>query len=134
MKKVPIPPGMQKFYGTGTMLHPDEDMVSELLLKIPPGKLVTIDQVCQQMASQYQTDVACPMRTTNMVKSISKSATHRDSVIPFWRVIRKNHQLINSPMREFCVANLRREGFEVKEDSKGQFKVSNAEEGLHSFV
>ena len=35
MKKVAIPEKMQKFYGTGTMLHPDKEVVAALIKEIP---------------------------------------------------------------------------------------------------
>ena len=34
MKKVAIPEKMQKVYGSGTMLHPDKEMVESLIKEI----------------------------------------------------------------------------------------------------
>ena len=132
MKKVPIPEKMQKFYGTGTMLHPDEEMVEALIKEIPVGKVATIDSLCQRLARDNDTDVTCPMRTSHLVKAATENALGARDV-PYWRVIRKNHLLINSSLTMVCAANLEREGLRIGKNSKGEFKVQNAEDLLFTF-
>lgn len=133
MKKVEIPLKMQKFYGSGIMLHPDKEMIESLLRKVPKGKVVTIDELCQKMAHDHQTNVTCPMRTSNIIKSITEASVNDKSPIPFWRVVRKNHLLINSAFTEICASNLKKEGLEVKQNNKEEFKLLNVEERLFSF-
>ncbi|MEO1055085.1 MAG: hypothetical protein AAFX87_30905 [Bacteroidota bacterium] len=117
MKKVAIPEKMQKFYGIGTMLHPDKEMVEAMIREIPIGKVATIDSLCGRLADDYGTDVTCPMRTTNLVKAVMGTSANSNTSIPFWRIIRKNHLLINSPFTVWCAENLEREGFQLDKSS-----------------
>ncbi|MEO1256356.1 MAG: hypothetical protein AAFY41_15915 [Bacteroidota bacterium] len=134
MKKISIPEKMQKIYGTGTMLHPDKEMVESIIKEIPAGMVSTIDSLCERLARDHDTNVACPMRTTNFVKTITKIHSDRDESIPFWRVIRKNHLLINSPYSILCAENLEKEGFQVNQNSKGELKVHNLGNRIFTFL
>ena len=134
MKKVAIPEKMQKFYGIGTMLHPDKALVENILREIPIGKVATIDSLCQRLARDHNTDVTCPMRTGNLVKALMETTADRSASIPCWRVIRKNHLLINSPFTALCAENLEKEGFQVNQNSRGEFKVLNAKDRLFTFL
>ena len=134
MKKVAILEKMQKFYGIGTMLHPDQEMVESMIREIPAGKVATIDSLCDRLARDHDTNVTCPMRTTNFVKAISEIHSGLSDASPFWRVIRKNHLLINSPFTRLCVENLENEGFQVNQNRKGEFKVQNLKNRLFTFL
>lgn len=134
MKKVAIPEKLQKFYGIGTMLHPDREMVESLIKEIPKGHVATIDSLCDKLAWDYDTNVTCPMRTTNFVKAITKIYASGNESIPFWRVIRKNHLLINSPFTILCAENLEKEGIRICQNSRGKFKVQNLCDRLYSFL
>lgn len=133
MKKVAIAEKMQKFYGIGMMLHPDKEMIEELLKQVPAGKVVTLDALCRKLADDYGTNVTCPMRTGNFVKTITKAYSDSNASIPFWRVIRSNYMLVNSPSTELCAEYLKEEGFQISQNSKGEFKVQNVEDRLFTF-
>lgn len=133
MKKVSIPEKMQKFYGVGIMLHPDIEMVEELVKLIPHGKVATIDTICQKLAGDYGAKVTCPMRTASAIKSIAELTSLNDVSVPFWRIIRKNHLLINSSQIERCVDNLVQEGFKLSQTAKGDFKLMDINEKLFAF-
>ena len=132
MKKVPIPEKMQKFYGSGTMLHPDQEMVENMIKAIPVGKVATIDSLCQKLAQDQDVEVTCPMRTSNLVKTVMKTST--DPAIPYWRIIRKNNLLINSPFTPQCAELLEKEGVQVNQNSKGEFKVNFTENQSFCFL
>ena len=74
-----------------------------------------------------------PCGQENLVKEIMKT-TADDGSIPFWRIIRKNHLLINSPYTELCAENLRKEGFQVNQTGKGAFRVEDAEDQLFTLL
>ena len=133
MKKVTIPEKMQKFYGTGIMLHPDLEMIEDLVKHIPYGKIVTIEVLCHKMSMDHDTHVTCPMRTGNFMKSIIEKRADDTSDMPFWRVIRTNHLVINSRHKELCVKKLENEGIEVKENAKGEYLVHNEHNYIHTF-
>lgn len=134
MKKVAIPQKMQKCYGAGTMLHPDQEMIESMIKEIPAGRVATVDSLCARLARDHQTNVTCPMRTTNFVKTITAVYSNREESIPFWRVIRKNHLLISSPFSVLCAENLEKEGFQVKQNTKGELKVQNPNDRLFTFL
>ena len=132
-KIVDVPPKMVKFYGPGKMLHPDREMVEAAIRSVPPGRLVTIDVLCQVMARQYGTDVTCPMRTGNFVKAISKDLIEelKEPDLPFWRVLRKDRLMINLHDRERWAAQLEDEGFELTYLKSGNIKVMIDEGDLY---
>ena len=134
MKKVAIPEKMQKFYGTGIMLHPDKEMIVAMMQKIPVGKVTTIDNLCRKLAQEHRTNVTCPMRTSNFVKTITETCSNDNTITPFWRVIRKNHLLVNSPFTELCAEHLKKEGFHINRNSKGEFEVLDVESRLFTFL
>ena len=74
------------------------------------------------------------MRTTNFVKTITEIYANVNESSPFWRVIRKNYLLINSPFVTLCAKNLEKEGFVISQNSKGEFKVDNVEDRLFTFL
>lgn len=107
------------------MLRPDIEVVESALSKIPVGRVVTIASLCDQLARDHDTNITCPMRTTNFVKTLTE--IHSDHKwVPFWRVIRNNHLLIRSPFTEICAEYLSKEGFQINQNSKGEFKVVEA--------
>ncbi len=116
------------------MLHPDKEMIESVIKEIPAGKIATIDSLCDRLARDYDTNVTCPMRTTNFVKTIAEIRSRSHESIPFWRVVRKNYLLINSPLTALCAENLEKEGFQVNQNSKGEFKVQNPEDQLLTFL
>ena len=134
MKKVAIPEKMQKFYGIGTMLHPDKEMVESVIKEIPAGRVATIGSLCDRLARDHDTKVTCPMRTTNFVKNLTEMHLESSESIPFWRVIRKNHFLINSSFTTLCAESLKKEGFQVNQNNKGEYKVQNPEDRLFTFL
>jgi len=97
VKIVPIPTKMEKFYGSGSMLHPELDQIKDTIAKIPKGKVASIDTLGSFLAKEYGTDVTCPMRLGNGIKKLSKESLDREQAeVPFWRVIKKDKKMIKS--------------------------------------
>uniref|UniRef100_UPI003F5CE552 hypothetical protein n=1 Tax=Maribacter litoralis TaxID=2059726 RepID=UPI003F5CE552 len=71
-KIVDIPTKMEKFYGKGKMLHPSVEEIEELVKTIPKGFVATIDALAKRLATDFGTDVTCPMRTGNGIKKIAE--------------------------------------------------------------
>ena len=132
---VDIPEKMQKFYGKGKMLNPDIAMVEKALRKIPYGKVAMIGSICDGMAQNHQVKVSCPMRTTHAIKMITEQYAMEDvkDATPFWRVVRNNHKLINSPYTKLCADLLAEEGFKLSE-SNGEVKVLAVPDRLYYFL
>lgn len=119
MKKptiVDIPEKMEKYYGKGKMLHPDMELIENLISRIPRGKLTTINALAQKLASDFGVDVTCPMRTGNAIKKIAERYSNGDydERLPFWRVLRTDNLVINSKNHDFAATKLEDEGFKLQ--------------------
>jgi len=129
MKKliiIDIPETMEKFFGgKGKMLHPEIEMVEDLVRLIPLGKIATIDTLAKKMAKDCSVAISCPMRTGNAVKKIIEkfSGDNYDDTIPYWRVVKKNKELINSKSYELCASKLEDEGFKLSYPKSGKIKA-----------
>lgn len=125
-KVVSIPETMEKFYGRGSMLHPEMEHVRNTVQEIPLGQLVTLASLCEKLAADANTSVACPMRTGNAIKRLAESDLDPSSSpvdVPFWRVIRKDHFVIKSKAIDRSAALLEQEGFQLSYTGNGSIKV-----------
>lgn len=129
-KIVPVPDKMQKFYGKGQMLHPEMIMVVELVEVIPAAKITTVDRLAKQMAKTYGADVACPLRTVNLLKKLSKMPTK----VPFWRVINTDHKMLKFENYGQWATLLEQEGFELEFTKSNQIKVMTTENQVFRFT
>ena len=96
-KLVKIPPSMARF-GKGTMLIPTPKLVDKLLRQVPKGKLVTVGEIRNRLASDFAADVTCPLTTGIFVRIVAEAAEDdRDSgrrrITPYWRVIKDDGSL-----------------------------------------
>jgi len=134
-KIVEIPASMTKYYGTGSMLHPDLDMVVQTLKMIPSGKVTNIRLLTQKMAIDYSADVACPMRTGNHLKQLSKkkNESQDSSEVPFWRVLRNNNTLVKLTDIDFWAALLEKEGMQLAYTNQGLIRVLVNEKQWYRF-
>ena len=135
IKIVDVPEKMQKYYGAGKMVHPDVEMVEEVIREIPKGKVATIDLIAKRIANGVGVDVACPMRTGNAIKQIAESflGQNTDNQLPFWRVIRTDIQVVRSKNYELAAAKLEEEGFELEFKKDDQIKVHFTKQSIHKF-
>ncbi|NHF58000.1 hypothetical protein FK220_001520 [Flavobacteriaceae bacterium TP-CH-4] len=128
-KIVAVPEKMQKYYGTGSMLHPEIGMVEEAIALVPFGKVITIDTLARALAQTYGADVTCPLRIGNHLKRLSKTA----SQLPFWRVVRTDGYLIKFDNWEYWATVLAKEGFVLKFTKSNQVKVGMQSHQLFQF-
>ncbi len=131
-KIVDIPVKMEKFYGKGTMLHPNLEVIEEEIKKIPKGKAATIESLCNKLSMDFGTNVTCPMRTGNGIKKIAEQMSENTSV-PYWRLIRTDQQVIQSKVYEMAAAKLEDEGFVLTYLKSGKIKVQLSEERYYHF-
>ena len=98
-KLVPIPPRMQKRFGTGTMLLPSPNEIEAAMRTIPEGSVTTISQIRSDLAARYQAEVTCPLVTGIFVR-IAAEAAEEDTRLgipgttPYWRVVRDDGSLM----------------------------------------
>src|SRR5260370_38151410 len=89
-KVVPIPPKMQKRFGTGAMLIPSPRDVDALIRTVPKGSVVTVAKMREILARKYGADVTCPL-TTGIFARIAAEAAEEQApagkvrMTPYWR-------------------------------------------------
>ena len=138
-KVVQIPPKMSRF-GKGTMLIPTPMLVDELIRKVPKGKLITGSELRRKLASDFATNVTCPL-TTGIFVRIAAEAAEEDRtngkrrLTPYWRVVKDDGGLnpkypggVDAQAR-----NLRAEGFAVIRKVQKPPTVTEFESRLHTF-
>lgn len=97
-KVVPIPPKMQRRFGTGTILVPRPLDVDALIRKVPKGKLITQQQIREKLASDHKADTTCPITAGIFVRIAAEAAEEdrRDGkkrITPYWRVLTHDGRL-----------------------------------------
>lgn len=122
-----------------TMVIPSPIEVSQIMKKIPKGKLITINEIRNILAKKYNTTIACPM-TTGIFTWISANAAEEElklgkkRIIPYWRTLKSNGEINNKfpggVKRQIKL--LEGEGFEIVRKGK-KFFVKNFERYLVKF-
>jgi len=85
-------------WGAGTMVIPAPKEVDALMKKIPPGKLVTINELRARLALRHKASIACPI-TTGIFAWIAAHAAEeaaaegKRTVTPYWRTLKSGGQL-----------------------------------------
>jgi hypothetical protein len=97
-KVVPIPPKMQKRYGTGTMLIPSPREVDALIRKVSKGSLATVSKMREFLAGKYTASVTCPLTTGIFVRIAAEAAEQearsgKAKITPYWRVVKDDGSL-----------------------------------------
>jgi hypothetical protein len=120
---VKIPPKMSRF-GKGTMLIPTPQLVDALVRKVRKGKLVTLSELRRRLATDFATDVTCPLTTGIFLRIAAETAEEdrangRKRITPYWRVVKDDGSL--NPKFPGGVDNqaryLRGEGFTLNHNS-----------------
>jgi len=94
-KVVAVPAKFQKQMGGKRVLIPTPLMVGELVRKVRKGKLVTVGQLREHLAAQFEVDSTCPM-TMGIFLAIVAQAAEEDlqegkkRIAPYWRVLKKD--------------------------------------------
>ncbi|MFH1745937.1 MAG: hypothetical protein ABIG44_02720 [Planctomycetota bacterium] len=126
-KIVPVPPGMRKRFGTGTMLIPKPRAVDALLRKVRKGKLATSGIIRARLAADAGADHACPLTTGIFIRIAAEAALEaqragQQRITPFWRIVRENGALNDKfPGGTRAQARkLREEGFTIEPGRGGK--------------
>lgn len=93
-----ISPGMEKQWGSGTIVIPAPREVDEIMRNVPKGKLITINQIRDIVAKRHGATIGCPI-TTGILARIAAGAAGEDeaqgktSVTPYWRTLKAGGEL-----------------------------------------
>lgn len=94
----PMPPGMAKRFGEGTILLPAPSEVNALMKRVRKGKLTTINEIREVLAARHGATVSCPI-VTGILARICAGAAGEDEldgkkrVTPYWRTLKSGGEL-----------------------------------------
>jgi alkylated DNA nucleotide flippase Atl1 len=129
---VDIPKERLKFFGgPGKMLLPGPATVAALIKRIPKHKLVTTNQLCQELTDQFKVRGTCPVTTQQALQAVANDATRK---VPYWRVIKGTGGLFSRFPGgvEAQAALLKKEGFAVVRKGKVP-KIKDFQQSLVRF-
>jgi hypothetical protein len=97
-KVVDLDGRMKERFGSGTMLIPAPREVDAIMRRVKPGKLITVDQIRDKLATRHQATVTCPLTTGIFAWIAAHAAQEAEdageaSVTPWWRTLKANGEL-----------------------------------------
>jgi hypothetical protein len=97
-KVVSGPPKWEKRFGGRRVLVATPLLVDGLIRKVQRGKLVTIRQIREHLAQDFEADSTCPLTTGIFVRITAETAEEdlqmgKQEITPYWRVIRDDGSL-----------------------------------------
>ena len=122
---------MSKRWGEGTFVIPAPREVDEIMRSVRKGKLTTIDDIRQALASKHGTTMACPLTTGIFAwiaahASAEAEAEGRKNPTPYWRTLKAKGEL--NPKYPGGIPNLKKrledEGHRVLQKGKRWFVAS----------
>lgn len=85
---------MSKRWGTGTVVIPAPIEVSEIMKRVPEGKLLTINDIRAALAKKHGATIGCPI-TTGIFAWVAANAAEEQrqkgekQITPYWRTLKK---------------------------------------------
>ena len=97
-KVVTGPPKWEKRFGGRRVLVATPLLVNGIIQKVGPGKLITVGQIREHLAKDFQADATCPLTTGIFLRIVSEVAEEdlrvgKEKVAPYWRVVRGDGSL-----------------------------------------
>ncbi len=89
---------MSKRWGTGTVVIPAPIEVSEIMRRVPEGKLLTINDIRAALAKKHGATIGCPI-TTGIFAWVAANAAEEQKqkgekqITPYWRTLKKGGQI-----------------------------------------
>ncbi len=97
-KVEPITQKMSQRWGTGTVVIPAPCEVDAIMKKVPPGKLITINEIRQILAAKHHASIGCPI-TTGIFAWVAAHAAEEEAaagginVTAYWRTLKSDGSL-----------------------------------------
>ncbi len=97
-KVVDGPAKWKKRFGGRRVLVPTPLLVDELIRRVRKGKLVTVKQIRQRLAKDFDADSTCPLTTGIFIRIAAEVAEEdlnrgKKRITPYWRVIKEDGSL-----------------------------------------
>jgi alkylated DNA nucleotide flippase Atl1 len=78
--------------GDSVVLAPARE-VYEIMSALPRGTLITLNEICSQLAGKRKTDYCCPLTTGIFVMTVANAIEEGRRDVPYWRTIKSNGEL-----------------------------------------
>lgn len=136
-KVVTGPPKWERRFGGRRVLVATPLLVGEIIQRVERGKLITLGQIREHLAKDFQADATCPLTTGIFMRIVSEVAEEdlrigKEKVTPYWRVLRSDGSL-NEKFpggARAQAARLREEGHAVEEGRGRKLRVRDFEGAL----
>jgi len=94
-KVVDVTAKLEKRFGGRNVLVPTPLLVDALVRKVRKGKLITVNQIREQLAKDFKADTSCAMTVGIFIRIISEVAEEdlqngKKRVTPYWRVVKSD--------------------------------------------
>jgi len=89
---------MSKRWGTGTVVIPAPIEVDEIMRSVPKGKVITINQIRNELAKKHGATISCPI-TTGIFAWVAAHAAEEEAeqgkkrITPYWRTLKSGGEL-----------------------------------------
>jgi hypothetical protein len=89
---------MAKRFGCGNMVIAAPIEYDEVMKKIPPGKLITSDEIRAYLAKNHQADFTCQLTAGIFINIAANASQEREvsgskDITPYWRTLKRNGEL-----------------------------------------
>lgn len=136
-KVVTGPPKWEKRFGGRRVLVATPLLVSGVIRRVERGRLITLGQIREHLARDFQADATCPLTTGIFMRIVSEVAGEdlragKEKVTPYWRVVRSDGSL-NEKFpggARAQAARLREEGHAIEVGRGKKLKVKDFEQAL----
>ena len=97
-KVVDVTAKYEKRFGGRMVLVPTPLLTDAVIRKVGKGKLITVNQIREKLAGQFNADSTCPMTVGIFLRIISEFAeeqrqTGKKRITPYWRVVKTDGTL-----------------------------------------
>ena len=78
--------------GDSVVLAPGLE-VDAVMKNVPEGKLVTLKEICQELAKKHQTKYCCTLTTGIFIATAANAAEETKGNTPYWRTLKNDGEL-----------------------------------------
>jgi len=97
--------------------------VYEIMKKVPEGKLITLNQICEILSKKFNTKYCCTLTAGIFITISAHASVETGDPLPYWRTIKNNGELNEKyPGRgEKQKELLEKEGIKITQKGKKYF-------------
>ena len=94
----PIPEGMSKKWGSGTIVIPRPSEVDAIMRSVPKGKLTTLNHIREAVAKRHGATIGCPICVGIFARTAAGAAEEdaaegKKRITPYWRTLKSGGEV-----------------------------------------